>query len=271
MWGTNINRKWFVIFLLFWSPSVGGDQIWWWPKWFWLPYDGRDRIFIRPCLLFFILSSPLVFKIIFWLLTWFFCFSLFIFSFFPFVFCSHPPIFLFFHLALFFHTLFNLANIFPFFLLLFSPFIFHFFPPSSYFIAISCPSFPWFFRQLKNSVNIQHTHTIGWQLKFFSHLRCKMGNDFFFPNLITHAPPLSVTIWWWGYTRWQLKNFDHLERGGEHVISFLKKNHLPPPPKCPFEWMKNFSCHSMVGVCQIVTEFYGDQKNWVAIQHTPIV
>jgi hypothetical protein len=26
-----------------------------------LPYDGRDKIFIHPCFLFFLLSSPLVF------------------------------------------------------------------------------------------------------------------------------------------------------------------------------------------------------------------
>ncbi len=61
LWRTEINKRGFVKILPFWSPSIGGDWIWWWPKWFWLPYDGRDKIFIHPCFLFFLLSSPLVF------------------------------------------------------------------------------------------------------------------------------------------------------------------------------------------------------------------
>jgi hypothetical protein len=32
------------------------------------------------------------------------------------------------------------------------------------------------------SINIQHTHNIKWQTKFFGHQRGKTGHDFFFPK-----------------------------------------------------------------------------------------
>jgi hypothetical protein len=89
--------------------------------------------------------------------------------------------------------------------------------------------------------------------------------------MITHAPPLLVTIRRRGYVRWWLKHFGHFKKGGTCNIIFEKNHPPPPPPSMPFWVNEKLSIAIQWWGCVRLWLNYGDWKHLVAIQHTPIV
>lgn len=82
----------------------------------------------------------------------------------------------------------------------------------------------------------------------------------FFPKMITHAPPLSVVIWRWGYVKWRLKFFS-CQKGGRIIphdclLGNWKISIIIRWWGCVGKWLNFFSRHPTHPHYPMAIEFF---------------